>query len=155
MRCIQCGHTKDRVIDSRINKEGSSIRRRRICEKCGYRFTTYEVIERNELLVLKKDLTRESLRREKLLRGMIKACEKRPVSMKQLEQAVDDIITQIHKDFQKEVAVQNLGMAVMDQLYRIDLVAYIRYVSVYREFENVQEFIEEIQILENKAKRMG
>ena len=86
---------------------------------------------------------------------MIKACEKRPVSIDQLERAVDEIITQIHKDFQKEVSVQNLGMAVMDQLYRIDLVAYIRYVSVYREFENVTEFIEEIQILENKAKRMS
>ena len=155
MRCIQCGHTKDRVIDSRVNKEGTSIRRRRVCEGCGYRYTTYEVIEHNELQVVKKDSKREGLRREKILNGLIKACEKRPVSRGQLEQAVDEIINQIHKNHRKEVSVQKLGMAVMDKLHQMDLVAYIRYVSVYREFENVTEFIEEIQTLENKARRVS
>ena len=153
MRCIQCGHLKDKVIDSRISKDGTSIRRRRLCLKCGYRYTTYENVERTELLVIKKDGTRESLKREKLLQGMVKACEKRPVSIDRLDRSVDEILTTIHKDHNSEVPVQALGMHVMNKLHELDPVAYIRYVSVYRQFGNVKEFIEEIQSLEKRAVR--
>ena len=153
MRCIQCGHLKDKVIDSRISKDGTSIRRRRLCVKCEYRYTTYENVERTELLVIKKDKTSESLKREKLLQGMVKACEKRPVSVDRLDRAVDEILTAIHKDHMSEVPVQILGVHVMNKLHDIDPVAYIRYVSVCRQFDNVKEFIEEIQSLEKRALR--
>lgn len=153
MRCIQCGHLKDKVIDSRISKDGSSIRRRRLCLKCDYRYTTYESVERTELLVVKKDGTRESLKREKLLQGMIKACEKRPVSVDRLDRAVDEILMAIHRDSNPEVAAHALGMHVMNKLHELDPVAYIRYVSVYRQFDNVKEFIQEIQSLEKRAVR--
>lgn len=151
MRCIQCGHLKDKVIDSRISRDGTSIRRRRLCLKCGYRYTTYESIERTELLVIKKDGTREILKKEKLLQGMRKACEKRPVPVDRLDRAVDDILLTTHQAYNKEVPVKVLGMQVMNKLHELDPVAYIRYVSVYREFDNVKEFIEEIQSLERRS----
>ena len=153
MRCIQCGHLKDKVIDSRVSKDGTSIRRRRSCLSCGYRYTTYENIERTELRVIKKDGTRENLNREKLLRGMIKACEKRPVPVDHLDRAVGDIINSIHQDHVTEVPAHLLGLLVMNKLHEIDPVAYIRYVSVYRQFDNVKEFIEEIQSLEKRTTR--
>ncbi len=153
MRCIQCGHMKDKVIDSRISKDGTSIRRRRVCLGCGYRYTTYENVERTELQVVKKDGTTEPLKREKMLQGMVKACEKRPVSVDRLDRAVDEIITTIHQDHNAQVPVQALGLQVMDKLHELDPVAYIRYVSVYREFDNVKEFIEEIQALEKRSFR--
>lgn len=153
MRCIQCGHLKDKVIDSRISKDGTSIRRRRVCLKCDYRYTTYENVERTELLVLKKDGKEESLKREKLLQGMVKACEKRPVSVERLNRAVDEILNALHKEHEMQVPVQAIGIKVMSKLHDLDPVAYIRYVSVYREFDNVKEFIQEIQSLENRSFR--
>lgn len=150
MRCIQCGHLKDKVIDSRMSKDGTAIRRRRECLACGYRYTSYEQVERTELLVIKSDGTREALNREKLLRGLTKACEKRPVSMEQLDRAAEEILISLHSDHLREVPSHLIGRKVMDKLHGIDPVAYVRYVSVYRQFEDVGEFIREIQALEKR-----
>jgi len=153
MRCVECGHLKDRVIDSRISPDGTSIRRRRECLNCQYRYTTYENVERTPLMVIKKNGKRENLNREKLLQGLVKACEKRPVSVEQLNKAVDSIISSLHKDHDMEVRVKTIGLRVMSKLHGLDPVAYIRYVSVYREFDNVKEFIREIQALEQPSYR--
>lgn len=153
MRCIQCGSLKDKVLDSRSCKDGTAIRRRRECLDCSYRYTTYEQIERTELRVLKRDGTRESLNREKLMSGLVKACEKRPVSMDQLGRAVEEILTELHKDHLSEVPSAIIGGKVMDKLHQIDPVAYVRYVSVYRQFEDVNEFIQVIQSLSKRVAR--
>jgi len=153
MRCVQCGSLSDKVLDSRMSKDGTTIRRRRECTHCTYRYTTYEHIERTELQVVKRDGTHEPLNREKILRGLIKACEKRPVSMDRLDRAVEAIIADLHKDHLSEAPSSTIGARVMHELHRIDPVAYIRYVSVYRQFENVGEFIREIQALERSATR--
>ena len=151
MRCIQCGYMDDKVIDSRVSREGTCIRRRRECLRCGYRYTTYEQMERTELRVLKRDNMTEALNREKILKGMIKACEKRPVGMDQLDVAVDEIVAELHRDHQREVPSYLIGMKVMEKLQGIDPVAYIRYVSVYRQFRSVEEFIELVRKMEVKA----
>ena len=153
MRCVQCGSHKDKVLDSRMSKDGTSIRRRRICDECNYRYTTYETIERTELQVVKKDGVRQPLNREKLTRGLIKACEKRPVSMSRIDRAVEEILTELHHDNVPEIPSATIGARVMDKLHQIDPVAYVRYVSVYREFDDVGEFIAEIQNLTRRVKR--
>lgn len=153
MRCVQCGSLKDKVLDSRMSKDGTSIRRRRECSDCGYRYTTYETIERTELQVVKKDGARQPLNREKLTRGLTKACEKRPVSMDLIDRAVEEILTELHHDNLSEVPSSSIGSKVMDKLHHIDPVAYVRYVSVYREFGDVGEFIAEIQNLSKRATR--
>ena len=150
MRCVQCASQKDKVLDSRSSKDGTTIRRRRECLQCGYRYTTYEQIERTELRVVKKDGTREALNREKLMSGLIKACEKRPVPMDRLDRAVEEILTDLHKDHTSEVPSAHIGAKVMDKLHQID---YVRYVSVYRQFNDVNEFIQEIQSLSRRAAR--
>jgi transcriptional repressor NrdR len=136
-----------------MSKDGTTIRRRRECAACGYRYTTYEQIERTELRVAKRDGTREAINREKLRSGLIKACEKRPVSMDRIDRAVDEILTELHRDHLSEVPSSSIGAKVMDKLHQIDPVAYVRYVSVYRQFEDVGQFIREIQALENRAAR--
>ena len=151
MRCIQCGWLEDKVIDSRVSRDGTCIRRRRECLRCNYRYTTYEQIERTELRVVKRDNMYEALDREKILRGMIKACEKRPVSMDVLDMAADAIIAELHRDHQREVPSSIIGMKVIEKLQQIGPVAYIRYVSVYRQFQNVDEFIELIRRMERKS----
>jgi len=153
MRCIQCGSLKDKVIDSRMSKDGTTTRRRRVCLACDYRYTTYEQIERTELQVVKRDGTRESLNREKIFRGLVKACEKRPVPMDRLDRAVEEILSDLHKDHLSEVPSSSIGPRVMSKLHDIDPVAYVRYVSVYRQFEDVGEFIREIQALERRSTR--
>jgi transcriptional repressor NrdR len=153
MRCVQCGSHDDKVLDSRSSKDGTSIRRRRECLSCGYRYTTYEQIERTELRVVKRDGTREALNREKLMAGLVKACEKRPVSMDRLGRAVEEILTELHKDHLSEVPSAVIGSKVMDKLHGIDPVAYVRYASVYRQFDDVNEFIHEIQSLSRRATR--
>lgn len=150
MRCIQCGYTEDKVIDSRSSRDGSCIRRRRVCLRCGYRVTTYEQTERTELRVLKRNGVYETLNREKILRGMTKACEKRPVSMEQLDIAADAIVTELHRDHPSEVPSSVIGLKVIEKLQAIDPVAYIRYVSVYRQFQTVEEFIELVRRMERK-----
>jgi len=117
MRCIQCGSLTDKVIDSRMSKDGTTIRRRRICLDCEYRYTTYEQIERTELQVIKRDGTRESINREKIFRGLVKACEKRPVPMDRLDRAVEEILAELHKDHLSEVPSSNIGPKA-DDLYR-------------------------------------
>ena len=141
----------DKVIDSRMSKDGTCIRRRRECLRCGYRYTTYEQIERTELRVVKRDNLHEALNREKILRGMVKACEKRPVSMDQLDIAADEIVADLHRDHQREVPSSVIGMKVIEKLQTIDPVAYIRYVSVYRQFRTVEEFIELVRRMEIKT----
>ena len=148
MRCARCGSLDDKVVDSRLAKDGASIRRRRECLKCAHRFTTYETIEQATLSVVKRDGRREEFSREKLFRGIVKACEKRPVLMDVLDQAVDDIIAELQTDGVREVPSQNIGNMVMGVLRRIDPVAYVRYASVYRQFTAVEEFIDEIQSME-------
>jgi transcriptional repressor NrdR len=149
MRCIKCNSLEDKVIDSRISKDGFSIRRRRECLDCGHRFTTYEQVERRDVLVVKRDGTREPFKREKLLGGMIKACEKRRVSLDVLENAVEDIVNDLTADNLREIPTRIIGPKVMAHLQQIDPVAFVRYASVYRQFQDVGEFNEVIESLEN------
>lgn len=151
MRCVQCGYMDDKVIDSRTTKDGTCIRRRRECLRCSYRYTTYEQIERMELRVVKRDGMHEALNREKIMRGMMKACEKRPVSMNQLDLAVEEIVAALHADHQREVPSSVIGMKVIEKLQNIDPVAYIRFVSVCRQYRTVDEFIELLRKSERKS----
>ena len=147
MRCAKCGSINDKVIDSRETKDGLSVRRRRECIDCGHRFTTYEHLEHGDVRVVKRDGIREPFSRDKLLNGFVKACEKRPVSIEILETAVDSIISELESDGSREGLTQVLGAKVMTKLERIDPVAYVRYASVYRQFQDVGEFIDEIESL--------
>ncbi len=155
MRCLRCGTAEDKVIDSRASKDGTAIRRRRECLSCGHRFTTYETLEKRELFVVKTDESREPLEREKLLRSLDKASEKRPISRETLEEAVDGIIGELEDLQVKEVTSSRIGLAVMRKLKAIDPVAYVRYASVYRSFQDVGEFIEEIQTMNDDPMHGG
>jgi transcriptional repressor NrdR len=152
MYCSKCGEIDDKVIDSRLSKDGKAIRRRRECIGCGHRFTTYEEIERNDLRVAKRDGRSEPLSKQKLLAGLIKACEKRPVSVEVLEQAADEILLELENEFHREVPSHVIGAKVMQRLHQLDEVAYVRYASVYRSFQDIGEFIEEIQQLERRPR---
>ncbi len=147
MRCPKCGSSQDRVIDSREARDGYAIRRRRECLRCTFRFTTYEEVEREELRVVKRNGAREPFNRDKLFSGIRKACEKRPVKIEDLERAVDEIATELEEEGYKEIPSSVIGAKVMRRLEAIDHVAYVRYASVYRQFEDVGEFINEIQSL--------
>jgi transcriptional repressor NrdR len=153
MFCSKCGGIEDKVVDSRLSKDGKSIRRRRECVGCGHRFTTYEEVERTELRVAKRDGRSEVLSRQKLLGGMIKACEKRPVSVDTLEKAAEEITQELENEFRREIPSHVIGAKVMDKLHGLDEVAYVRYASVYRHFQDIGEFIEEIQELERRPKK--
>lgn len=153
MHCSKCGSLEDKVIDSRLSKDGRSIRRRRECVTCGHRFTTYEEIERADLRVAKRDGRSEPLSKQKMLGGMIKACEKRPVSLEVLEKTADEILSELESEFVREIPSHVIGAKVMDKLHHLDPVAYVRYASVYRHFQDIGEFLEEIQSLERKPKR--
>jgi transcriptional repressor NrdR len=148
MRCPKCGNQDDKVIDSRASREGSTIRRRRQCLKCNYRFTTYEEIEHEGLMVIKRDGRREEFSREKLLSGLKKACQKRPISPKVIEDVAESITDEIIDKFDREVPGTAIGERVMDALRRIDKVAYVRFASVYRRFEEATEFVNEVNKLE-------
>jgi len=145
MKCPFCKADKDRVVDSRTSGGGYIIRRRRECISCARRFTTYERIETMPLRVIKKDGTRVELDRSKILGGIIRACEKRPVSMQQIEEVVTEIEAEIYNMFDKEVSSHHIGEMVMKRLREVDQVAYIRFASVYREFKDVSEFVEEVK----------
>jgi transcriptional repressor NrdR len=149
MRCTKCSSTEDKVVDSRESKDGTAIRRRRACLRCGFRFTTYEQLERTDVRVVKRNNTREPIDRQKLLGGLLKACEKRPVSVDRLEQATEEIIMELQEDQVREVPSRFIGQKVMEKLRGIDHVAYVRFASVYREFADVGEFIETIEALES------
>ncbi|MFK5921908.1 MAG: transcriptional regulator NrdR [Verrucomicrobiota bacterium] len=155
MRCLKCNSLEDKVIDSRSSKDGLSIRRRRECLECSHRFTTYEQVERNEFQVIKRDSIREPFRPEKLLSGMIKSCEKRPVPIGVLEAAVEEIANELAAENLKEIPSRMIGPKVMGKLKHIDQVAFVRYASVYRQFEDVGEFIDEIQSLERQPINEG
>lgn len=147
MKCPYCGHIESKVIDSRPAEEGSRIRRRRECLECQKRFTTYEIIESLPIVVVKKDKSREPFDRQKLLNGLLRACEKRPVSLDRLERAVDEIEIQIQNSLEREVPTTKIGEYVMEQLMHIDDVAYIRFASVYRQFKDIASFHEAIRKL--------
>lgn len=145
MRCPYCGSMEDKVIDSRTSGEGVNIRRRRECIKCGRRFTTYEYVESAPMMVVKRDGTRKKFDREKIKFGIIKACEKRPISMDKIDGIVEKIEKEIQKKADKEVKSTVIGNMVMKELYELDEVAYVRFASVYRRFKDVSYFMKELQ----------
>lgn len=151
MRCPFCNYYESKVIDSRPTDEGQAIRRRRECIKCARRFTTYEKIEKIPLLVVKKNGTRESYDRNKVLSGILKACEKRPVSLETIEKMVDDIEKDLYNSLDKEIPSNYIGEKIMNKLKDIDEVAYVRFASVYRQFKDLNTFMEELKkILDEK-----
>ncbi len=143
MRCPKCGHLDDKVLDSRAAREGASIRRRRQCLACDHRFTTYEEIVKDELRVIKRDGRREEFSRLKLERGLMRACEKRPISADLIHDLVDEIIESFESE--SEVATERIGQAVMMRLHKLDEVAYIRFASVYRRFADVNQFLKAVK----------
>ena len=158
MKCPFCGHKTDKVVDSRESEDGAVIRRRRECMGCGKRFTTYEHTEDVPLFVVKRDGSREMFDRNKILNGIIKACEKRPVSREAIERLVNEIERDIRADYDTEVSAADIGERVMDKLAELDDVAYVRFASVYRQFKDVREFMKELEQLigsQAKAKKGG
>jgi transcriptional repressor NrdR len=147
MKCPYCSFEEDRVIDSRPTEEGTAVRRRRECSKCLKRFTTYEKVESLPLMVIKKDHTREPFDRDKLLNGMLRACEKRPISIDDLEKVADSIESQLYNSLQREVTSRDIGELVMEKLKTMDEVAYVRFASVYRQFKDINTFMEELNKL--------
>ena len=147
MKCPFCAFEESKVIDSRPTDEGERIRRRRECLKCGKRFTTYEIIESLPIIVIKKDKSREVFDRQKLMTGMLRACEKRPVSIETLDRAIDDIETVIQNSLDREVKSDKIGELVMEKLKEIDEVAYVRFASVYRQFKDINTFMSELNKL--------
>lgn len=150
MKCPFCDHFGTKVLDSRPANENKSIRRRRECERCQKRFTTFEMIEEMPLIVIKKDGSREEFSRDKILRGLIRACEKRPVSMERLESIVYEVEKQLRSYAHAEVNSREIGEIVMEQLYPVDEVAYIRFASVYRQFKDINMFLKELTQLLGK-----
>ncbi|MBI3391898.1 MAG: transcriptional repressor NrdR [Nitrospirae bacterium] len=145
MNCPFCSHVEDKVVDSRTSKDGAAIRRRRECLKCGKRFTTYERVEDILPMVVKKDGRREPFDRGKILAGLKKACEKRPVSMERLEEVVGEIEASLQDRTEKEIPSSEVGEAIMRKLHDLDPVAYVRFASVYREFKDVNQFMDELK----------
>jgi transcriptional repressor NrdR len=148
MRCPKCGDQDDKVIDSRASREGATIRRRRECAKCGHRFTTYEEVEHEGLMVLKRDGRREEFSREKLFSGIKKACQKRPISPKAIDDLVDHVVAVVTEKFEGEVPGEFVGKIVMEGLRDLDDVAYVRFASVYRRFQEATDFVQEVKKLE-------
>ncbi|MBQ4305227.1 MAG: transcriptional repressor NrdR [Lachnospiraceae bacterium] len=154
MRCPYCGKDNTRVVDSRPVEEDNSIRRRRVCDVCSRRFTTYEKIETIPMIVIKKDNNRETYDRSKIEGGILRACHKRPVSMAQIRKMVYEIETEIFDREEKEIDSKEIGEMVMDRLHDLDPVAYVRFASVYREFKDVETFMDELKkVLNNEAVR--
>ena len=154
MKCPFCGYTESKVIDSRPAEEGATIRRRRECLDCSKRFTTYEIIERMPLVVVKRDGSRQTFDKVKLINGMVRACEKRPVSLGQLEKIADDIEQELQSNLEREIKTVDVGEMVMTRLKAIDEVAYVRFASVYRSFKDINTFMEELSklLLEGNSK---
>ena len=150
MKCPYCGYSESKVVDSRPTEEETAIRRRRECEKCAKRFTTYEKIEEVPLVIIKKDGSREVYQRGKLINGFLKACEKRPVSLKQIEEVVDEIEKELYNSLDKEIDSKKIGEMVMKRLKQLDDVAYVRFASVYRQFKDLNTFMEELNKLINE-----
>lgn len=150
MKCPFCSNLDSKVIDSRPTDEGTKIRRRRECTNCGQRFTTYEIVESVPLIVIKKDNSREPFDRDKLFKGIMASCEKRPVSAKKMEEVVSNIESKLQNSLEREVHSTQIGELVMESLKKLDEVAYVRFASVYRHFSDIDTFMEEIVKLKNK-----
>mgnify|MGYP001444753285 CR=1 FL=1 len=150
MNCPFCNFSETKVIDSRPTEEGQAIRRRRECLKCGKRFTTYEKIEQIPLIVVKKDGNRQPYDRNKILNGILKACEKRPVSLNEIEEIVNEIEKELYNSMEKEITSQKIGQMVMERLKQVDEVSYVRFASVYRQFKDINTFMEELNKLLNE-----
>ncbi len=149
MKCPFCSFTESKVIDSRPTDEYTSIRRRRECMKCGKRFTTYEKLESIALVVIKKDDSRQPFNRDKVLKGIMTACEKRPISLAQMEKLADDIETELSQSMEREIKSTKIGEMVMEKLRAVDEVAYVRFASVYKQFNDINTFMEELKGLMN------
>ena len=150
MKCPYCGELESKVIDSRPTEDGEKIRRRRECLSCGKRFTTYEIVETVPLMVIKKDRSRQVFDRQKLLGGMLRACEKRPVSYEMLERAVDNIEQSLLNSYEREVTSIHIGELAMEELKKVDEVAYVRFASVYRQFSDLNTFMNELKEMLSK-----
>lgn len=153
MRCPKCTSLDDKVVDSRLSRDGASIRRRRECLACGARFTTYEELERVELRVIKRDGRHEPFDRHKLLASLVKACEKRPIGLSSIEGAVEEILQEFESGEEREISTRILGAMVMERLHSLDPIAYVRYASVYRQFQEIGDFLQEIESLERRSVR--
>ncbi|MFH0935528.1 MAG: transcriptional regulator NrdR [Candidatus Omnitrophota bacterium] len=153
MRCPACGYKEDKVVDSRSTSEESAVRRRRECLKCGRRFTTYEYIEEVSLMVIKKDGRREPFDRKKILSGIIRACEKRPISMEKMEAILTQVERAVQKKSDREVSSTRIGELVIERLKGLDDVAYVRFASVYRQFKDVGQFMDELKVMLGKEKQ--
>ena len=147
MKCPYCGHPESKVIDSRPADENASIRRRRECLSCARRFTTYETVESLPMVVIKKDGSRQSFDRQKMLLGMIRACEKRPVTLAELERIADEIEQELQNSMEREIRTEIIGEKVMERLRKVDQVAYVRFASVYRQFKDIDTFMAELNKL--------
>lgn len=152
MRCPSCAFEEDKVIDSRSIKEGTVTRRRRECLKCAHRYTTYEYIEPQELVVVKRDGRREEFERRKVLDGIIKACGKRPIARQRIEDTTDAVVAELQSEFRTEIPSSEIGERVMKHLRDLDEIAYVRFASVYRKFEDITEFMQELRSLVSEAK---
>ena len=150
MKCPYCGFKESKVVDSRAADEGSSIRRRRECLSCGKRFTTYETVESMPMVVIKRDGSRQTFDRRKLVNGMLRACEKRPVSLAQLEKIGEEIEQELQNSLEREISTERVGELVMDKLKSVDEVAYVRFASVYRQFKDINTFMRELNKLLNE-----
>ena len=150
MKCPKCGYNESKVIDSRPSEEGASIRRRRECLSCQNRFTTYETVEKLPLLVIKKDKTRQTFDKTKLLNGIIEACHKRPITLDQMEAVVNEIELDLQNSLSHEVPSSKIGVLVMEKLKQLDDVAYVRFASVYREFKDLDTFMQELEGLKSQ-----
>lgn len=152
MKCPHCGYQESKVVDSRHSEDGMSIRRRRECLSCQKRFTTYETVEILPIIVVKRDNSRQPFDRNKILNGMLRACEKRPVSMQALEDAVNEIESLVQNSLEREITTQYIGELVMERLKVLDEVAYVRFASVYRQFKDIHSFMQELnKILEERV----
>lgn len=153
MKCPSCGYEEDKVIDSRSIKEGMVTRRRRECLGCAHRYTTYEYIEPAQLVVIKRDGTRQEFQRDKILDGIVKSCEKRPIPRENIEEVTDRVVNELQAEFRNEIPSSEIGERVMKHLRELDEVAYVRFASVYRKFEDITEFMDELRTLVKEAKR--
>ena len=150
MRCLFCGNLESKVIDSRSADDGTTIRRRRECLACGKRFTTYEKIDTIPIVVIKRNGMRETFNRDKVLNGILRACEKRPVTLKEIDNLIDDLESKLYNMLEREVSSERIGEMVMERLQKLDDIAYVRFASVYRQFKDINSFMDELAKMINK-----
>lgn len=154
MKCPKCNYQESKVVDTRSTDDGIRIRRRRECVECGYRFTTYEKIEETQIVVIKRDKTRQGYNRDKIINGLIRACDKRSVSLNQIENIADKVEKQLLNTFQNEVSTEVIGELVMNELQNVDDVAYVRFASVYRKFKDINTFMDELKKILDERKNI-